>query len=474
MVSDSGTYDRPGSSQNAQASHIVNRMPRTVAIVMALLVAACAPADAPSAESSSAITTSNSAPAIEVEANPEPTTGSTTPTEPDPPNSEVSSTTPPSQDVRESLDLLGYQRARPGVSTSAEPRWAIESVGFALRSAVADDDTVVYSTIAAGNIHQVFAVDRQTGDSLWTLERGDKQVRSLELLNDVVVIDWSWSDGDAVGFNDPTETQGYTVSSGEELWTIPDAYRSDATQSSATHLVRRFPNTFHHSVIDVQSGEIVGTYFPVGDSLTGFVSSRDSALVVVDQNTAEPIDQPTPVEGPFGLQSSLVAVGNKIVFPDFRFGELFVLDRDTQNGSVVEVPETQLWSIVPVRADSDVVVIQVLDEVFALDAVTLERIWNNQGSLVRRFGDVGGEVHGLIQRDTNSVFVSLETGQVRCDFGGAEPPEFLRDGFVIGGSIYDTECEQIHSLGNDDFTVVDRGILTTERLDETIRITLRQ
>lgn len=449
-------------------------MPRTVAIVLALLVAACAPADAPSVESSSEITASTSGPAIEVEANPEPTTDSTTPTASDPPNSEVPSTAPASRDVRESLDLLGYQRARPGVSASAEPRWAIESAGFTLRSAVADDDIVVYSTIAAGNIHQVFAVDRQTGDSLWTLQRGDKQVRSLELLNDVVVIDWSWSDGDAAGFNDPTETQGYAVSSGEELWTIPDAYRSDATRSSATHLVRRFPNTFDHSVIDVQTGEIVGTYFPVGDSLTGFVSFRDSTLVVVDQNTAEPIDQPTPVNGTFGLQSSLVAVGNKIVFPGFGFGELFVLDRDTRDGSVVEVPETQLWSIAPVRAGSDVVAIQVLDEVFALDAVTLERIWNSQGSLVQRFGDVGGEVHGLIQRDTSSVFVSLETGQPRCDFDRAVQPEFLRDGFVVGASIYDTDCQEIHSFENDDFTIVDRGILTTETLDETIRITLRQ
>jgi len=343
-----------------------------------------------------------------------------------------------------------------------------------LRSAVADDDIVVYSTIAAGNIHQVFAVDRQSGDLLWTLERGDKQVRSLELLNDVVVIDWSWSDGDSSGFNDPTETQGYIVSSGEELWTIPDAYRSDATQSSVTHLVRRFPDTFDHSVIDVQSGEIVGTFLPVGVSLTGFVSFRDGTLVVVDQNTAEPIDQPTPVNGPFGLQSSLVAVGNKIVFPRFGFGELFVLDRDTRDGPVVEVPETQLWSIVPVRAGSDVVAVQVLNEVFALDAVTLERIWNSQGSLVQRFGDVGGEVHGLIQQDTSSVFVSLETGEARCDFNGAVPPEFLRDGFVVGASIYDTDCQKIHSLENDDFTVVDRGILTTERLDETIRITLRQ
>ena len=343
-----------------------------------------------------------------------------------------------------------------------------------MRNAVADDDTVVYSTIAAGNIHQVSAVDRETGDSLWTLSGGDKQVRSLELLDDVVVIDWSWSDGDESGFDDPTETQGYTVSSGEELWTVPDAYRSDAAQLSATHLVRRFPDTFDHSIIDVQNGQIVGTYFPVGESLTGFVSTRDGAVVVVDQDTAEPIDQPTPVDGSLGLQSSLVAVGNKIVFPVFSFGALDVLDRATQNVSVVDVPESQRWSLTPVRADSDVVAVQVLDEVFAFDTVTLERIWSSQGSLVQRFGDVNGEVHGLIQRNTSSAFVSLETGQVRCGFDGPAPPGFLRDGFVIGETIYDTDCEEVHAVENDDFAVIDRGILTMEKLDETIRITRLQ
>ena len=332
----------------------------------------------------------------------------------------------------------------------------------------------MFSTISSGNIHRVFAVDRQTGAALWTLARGDKRVTSVELIDDVVVIDWSWDGRDALGFDDPSETQGYSVSSGEELWTLPDAYRSDETQSSAIHLVRRFPDTFDHSVIDVSSGEIVGTYSPVGDSLTGFVSFRDGMLVVVDQNTAEPIDQPTPIYASLGLQSSVVAVGSRLVFPDFGFGALFVLERDTQNASAVEVPVTQLWSIVAVRADSDVIAVQFLDEVVALDLVTLQPVWNIEGSLVQRFGDVGGEVYGLIRRDTSSAFVSLETGQVRCGFDGAEPPEFLRDGFVVGATVYDTDCEEVHTLQNDDFTVIDEGIVTVERLDETIRITLLQ
>ncbi len=377
----------------------------------------------------------------------------------------------PIEPVDPELDPLGYQRVRPLRPLALNPQWTIDSPGFVVRGAAATDEVVVYSMIETGNVHHVYAVDRDTGEPLWSVARDRQRVMHMQFVADVLVIDWSQDDDDSsAGYENPAETRGYDPLSGEEIWFVPDTDRVGTPPDSSNHITRGLPDTFDNVVIDPQSGTALGTVLPVGHSFRGLATGRGQDLVEVDPATLAPVGEPVPIGQELRLRSDLVALANYIAIP--YASSLDIVDRNGDLITQFEFSRDGAWGLTPVSPSSDVVIVHLADQVAAVDAATLNIDWVMEADGVQWFGDVNGETHAVMAHATSTDFVALESGEVRCTLDGVRSPELLRDGFRVGTKIYDADCRPALVLAGEADLTIDRGVITAVKIEDRVQITL--
>jgi hypothetical protein len=322
------------------------------------------------------------------------------------------------------------------MSPAAELQWRIQLDNRMVISAAATDGVIA---LVGGSV--VTAVDRATGDDLWTTAVSGTGVIDIEVVDGLFILNRTLS-----GQTDTVAA--LAPATGEELWSIeaPDSntqvfngriYRADASSASSLSV----------KLLDPQTGQVSGSASAITNlGLARSVLYDNGTATLVDNATLEPLGPPFKfdVDGPLTVAADvLVHVRGQELESLTLKGEL--MSSLTLPGSPV-LPRSRLmvamsfdFPIVAVFSNGTMDVVRVGEQP--------ELLWSAE----RRFFQVIGDVdHPTVWTGDGSApeLLDVLTGEEVISFAEGADIRPTRGGVVV------TEFDQ----GRQDTTV--RGIAT--------------
>ena len=366
-------------------------------------------------------------------------------------------------------DPFGFRRQFLRVPASPEHRWTVTTELRQVIGLSADDDVIVAAYADRTNDHTLVVRNRASGEALWSVGNAEDRVQDHFTLDGVLVVSW-------VRPPDIGTTIGYDPLSGEELWRLDIGENKPEVQRYGLVAVRRFGASGSDpaiiEIIDPATGQTTGSYTPAGASGRGFVARDGESVVELHPQTLEPLGDPIPIGPVVATAESLVIVGDTVVTTDEGLLEL----RDRSGAVTASVLIDPAGSVSVLRPSIGSPVVAVYDSAgsVGVDPATRLSVWQREG-WIGHFGELDGDYHLMVRQPARMELFSLTTGATRCVIEGEELVGQMQNGFVVGTTFFDLDCEERWTLpesADTEYFFIDAGVLQATEVDGELLLTL--
>ncbi len=373
-------------------------------------------------------------------------------------------------------DPFGERARRPQMPLAPEMQWQVAVPVTELDSVFGSGDVLVYQAVT-DNVHSINALDRANGEALWTTTIDDHTIGLVQLVDDVIVVEWLTPFFER--FN-----SGIEAATGEELWRtepgepivtggLPGYLRVDDPANPQLAIA-----------LDRYTLEAMGSFHRTARGAVGPLRPDGETLIEFDLATLEPVNS-TRLDRDVSLFDSFAVTASFIV--GASDGSLFVYDRTGTLLRELPIGYSSSPVLQALGSGSDVASIKFLSDFVVFDPVTGEIVWSrlSPGEVLRDVQIVGlieEHVHALATgfettasgdfEDVPSEVLVAETGEVRCGF--PETVGAVRHGFYGNGTMYDLDCEPIWRLPADPEAstyLVDGGIVRLSSTSTGVELT---